>query len=75
LTNDEAKNPGGTARGLPVNNSSSNKRTSGESEAETQKTTRVQQKREWGGMVRVQFPQIEVLYLQFHMQRKKLILY
>ncbi|KAM0893883.1 hypothetical protein ACQ4PT_024795 [Festuca glaucescens] len=52
-TNDEAKNTRGAARGLPVHNSSSNTRTSREPEAETQKTARVQQKREWGGIVRV----------------------
>uniref|UniRef100_A0ACD5UC00 Uncharacterized protein n=2 Tax=Avena sativa TaxID=4498 RepID=A0ACD5UC00_AVESA len=53
-TNDEAKNTRGAARGLPVHNSSSTIRTSCEPEAETQKITRVQQKREWGGMVREQ---------------------
>lgn len=52
-TSDEAKNARGTARGLPVHNSSSSMRTSREPEAEAQKTTRVQ-KREWGGMVREQ---------------------
>lgn len=51
--NDEAKSTRGAARGLPVHNSSSNARASREPEAETQKTARVQQKREWGGMVRV----------------------
>lgn len=61
-TNDEAKNTRGTAsaRGLPVHNSSSTIRTSREPEAETQKTTRVQQKREWGGMVRDQ-PEVVTL--------------
>ncbi|CAM0904224.1 unnamed protein product [Alopecurus aequalis] len=53
-TNDEAKNTRGTARGLPVHNSSSIIRTSREPEAEAQKSTRVQHKREWGGMVREQ---------------------
>jgi hypothetical protein len=53
-TNDEAKNTRVTARGLPAHDSSSNIQTSREPEAETQKTTRVQEKREWGGMVRLQ---------------------
>ncbi|VAH33288.1 unnamed protein product [Triticum turgidum subsp. durum] len=45
--NDEAKNTRSTARGLSV-------QTSRVPEAETQKTTRVQPKREWGGIVREQ---------------------
>lgn len=47
--NDETKNTRTTARGVPLHNSSSNV-----PEAETQKTTRVQPKREWGGIVRQQ---------------------
>lgn len=53
-TNDESKNTRSTARGLPIHSSSSNIQTSREPEAETQKTARVQQKREWGGIVREQ---------------------
>lgn len=52
--NDEAKNTRSTARGLPLHDSSSNAQTSRVPEAETQKTTRVQPKREWGGIVREQ---------------------
>ena len=57
-TNDEAKNTRATARGVPVHNSSSIIRTSREPESEAQKTTRVQQKREWGGMVREQLESV-----------------
>lgn len=53
-TNDEAYTTRSTARGLPVHNLTSSIQTNSEPEAETQKATRIQHKREWGGIVREQ---------------------
>ncbi|XP_062225906.1 uncharacterized protein LOC133924405 [Phragmites australis] len=53
-TNDDAKSTHSTARGLPVRSLTSTIQTNCEPEAETQKTMRTHQKREWGLVVREQ---------------------
>ncbi|KAK3142322.1 hypothetical protein QOZ80_4BG0345090 [Eleusine coracana subsp. coracana] len=53
-SNDGAKSTRSTARGLPVRSVASSMQTNREPEAETPKTARTHQKREWGGIIREQ---------------------
>ncbi|CAN6228499.1 unnamed protein product [Urochloa humidicola] len=54
ISNDESKSTCSLARGLPVRSLTSSVQVSCEPEAETQKTTRTHQRREWGKIVREQ---------------------
>ncbi|CAN6249024.1 unnamed protein product [Urochloa humidicola] len=54
ISNDESKSTRSLARGLPVRSLTSSVQVSCEPEAETQKTTRTHQRREWGKIVREQ---------------------
>lgn len=52
--NDGAKSTRSDARGLPVRSLASSIQTNREPEAETPKTAKTHQKREWGGIIREQ---------------------